>query len=55
LISARIRGSEIKLAYLGPRVRQVLATAKVDRLFEVYDSADDAIKSFDSRPEAAAG
>jgi anti-sigma B factor antagonist len=55
LISARNRGSEIKLAAVGPRVRHVLATAKVDRLFEVYDSADDAIKSFHSRPEAAAG
>jgi hypothetical protein len=33
----------------------VLTTAKVERLFEVYDSADDAIKSFRSRPEAAAG
>ena len=55
LISARNRGAEIKLAALGPRVRHVLATAKVDRLFEVYDSADDAIKSFHSRPEAAAG
>jgi anti-sigma B factor antagonist len=55
LISARNRGAEIKLAALGHRVRHVLTIAKVDRLFEVYDSADDATKSFRSRPEAAAG
>jgi anti-sigma B factor antagonist len=55
LVSARNRGAAIKLAALGQRVRHVLTTAKVDRLFELYDSADDAIKSFRSRPEAAAG
>jgi anti-sigma B factor antagonist len=55
LISARNRGAEIKLAALGHTVRHVLTTAKVDRLFEVYDSADDAIKSFRSHPEPAAG
>ena len=55
LISARNRGAEIKLAGLGPRVRHVLATAKVDRLFETYDSVDLAIKSFYAHPEAAAG
>jgi anti-sigma B factor antagonist len=55
LISARHGGAEIKLAALGPRVRQVLATARVDQLFELYDTADDAIKSFPPYPEAAAG
>jgi anti-sigma B factor antagonist len=55
LISARNRGAEIKLAALGYRVGHVLRTAKVDGLFEIYESAADAIKSFHSRPEAAAG
>jgi anti-sigma B factor antagonist len=55
LISARHRGAEIKLAALGPKARQVLTTTKVDRLFEVYDSADQAIKSFHPHPESAAG
>ena len=55
LISARHHGGEIKLAALGPRARQSLTTARVDRLFEVYDSADEAIRSFHAHPEAAAG
>ena len=54
LISARHRGAEIKLAALGPKVRQVMTTAAVDRLFEVYNAADDAIKSFHPHPGAAA-
>jgi anti-anti-sigma regulatory factor len=54
-ISARNRGAEIKLAALTPRVRQILDTAKVDDLFEIYGSADEAIKSFHPHPEAAAG
>jgi anti-anti-sigma factor len=55
LISARHRGAAIKLAALGPKARQVLTTAKVDRLFEVYGSADEAVKSFRANREAAAG
>ena len=54
-ISARNRGAEIKLAALGPKVQTVLATARVDKLFKVYDSVDEAIKSFRFHPEAAAG
>ena len=54
-ISARHRGAEIKLAALRPKAREVLTTAGVDRLFEAYDSADEAIKSFHTHPEAAAG
>jgi len=55
LISARHRGAQIKLAALGPKARHVLSIARVDRLFEVYDSSDEAIKSFHPHPEAAAG
>jgi anti-sigma B factor antagonist len=54
-ISARHRGAEIKFAALSPKARQVLTTTKVDRLFEVYDSTEEAIKSFHPHPEAAAG
>ena len=53
LISARHRGAEIKIAALGRKARQVLMTAKVDRLFAVYDSADEATKSFHTDSEAA--
>ena len=55
LISARHRGAEIKLAGLRRKARKVLMTARVDQLFEVYDSADAAITSFHAHPEAAAG
>src|SRR5215467_417202 len=55
LISACNRGAEIKLAALGHRARQVLITARVDGLFEIFDAADEAIRSFPPHPEAAAG
>ena|SRR5215472_7077211 len=54
LISARHRGAQIKLAALGPKARQVLTTTKMDRLFELYRSADEAVQSFRT-PKAAAG
>jgi len=54
-ISARHRGAEIKFAALSPVAGRVLRTTHVDSLFEVYDSNEDAIKSFRPRPEAAAG
>jgi anti-sigma B factor antagonist len=54
-ISARHRGAEIKLAALGPRAHELLATTNVEQLFEVYGSADEAVRSFHSHPEAAAG
>jgi anti-sigma B factor antagonist len=54
-ISARNRGAEIKFAALSPQAQRVLTSTKVDRLFEVYDSTEAAIKSFHLHPEAAAG
>ena len=55
-ISARHHGATIKLATLGPKARQLLTTAKVDQLFELYDSADEAVRSFHAHhPETAAG
>jgi anti-sigma B factor antagonist len=54
-ISARHRGAEIKFAALSPRALRVLTSTNVDQLFEVYDSAEEAIRSFRPHPEAAAG
>jgi len=54
-ISARHHRAEIKLAALGSRAQRMLTTANVDQVFEVYDSADEAIKSFRPDPEAATG
>jgi anti-sigma B factor antagonist len=54
-ISARHRGAEIKFAALSPVARRVLRMTNVDRLFEVYDSNEDAAKSFRPHPEAATG
>jgi anti-sigma B factor antagonist len=53
-ISARNRGAEIKFAALSPKARRLLTITKVDRLFEVYDSAEEAVRSFPPHPEAAA-
>ena len=54
-ISARNRGAEIKFAALSPEAHRVMTTTHVDRLFEVYDSTEEAIKAFHPHPEAAAG
>jgi anti-sigma B factor antagonist len=54
-ISARHRGAQIKFAALSPGAKQVLKTTHVDRLFEVYDTNEEAIKSFQPHPEAATG
>jgi anti-sigma B factor antagonist len=54
-ISARHHGAEIKFTALSPIARRVLTTTKVDRLFEIYDSAEEAIRSFHLHPETAAG
>ena len=54
-ISARHHGAEIKFVALPAKVREVLTTTKVDRLFEVYGSVEEAIASFHPPPEAAAG
>jgi anti-sigma B factor antagonist len=54
-ISARHRGAEIKFADLSPRARQVLTNTNVERLFRIYDSTDEAVKSFQTAPEAATG
>jgi anti-sigma B factor antagonist len=54
-IAARDRGTEIKFAGLSTNVRRAMKTTNVNRLFEVYDTPEEAIKSFHSHLEAAAG
>ena len=54
-ISARHRGAQIKFAALSPIARQVLTNTHVDQLFEIYDSTEDAVNSFQSPPRAATG
>ena len=52
-ISARNRHAEIKFAAIPPSVRRVLTITRVHQLFEIYDSTEEAVKAFHSRPEAA--
>ena len=54
-ISARHRGAEIKFAGLSPTARRVLTNTHVDQLFEIYDSTEEAVNSFQSQPRAATG
>jgi len=54
-ISAHNCNAEIKVAALPPGVQRVLTMTKLDHLFEVYDSTQDAVKAFHPHPEAAAG
>ncbi len=54
-ISARNRGAVIKLAAVSPSAAQVLRLAKVPGLFQIYESDEEAIESFYSRPRAAGG
>jgi anti-sigma B factor antagonist len=54
-ISARNRGAQIKLAALSPEAQRVLRITNVDRIFQVYGSTEEAIRSFHPHPEAAAG
>ena len=53
-ISARHQGAEIKFAALSLHARRLFTTTKADRIFEVYNSAEEAVKSFRPHPEAAA-
>ena len=54
-ISARNRGAQIKFAALSPEAQRVLRITNVDRIFQVYGSTEEAIRSFHPQPEAAAG
>ena len=47
LTSARSRGGDLKLLQPSPRVGDILEITQADRLFEIFDSEDRAIQSFD--------
>jgi anti-sigma B factor antagonist len=53
-ISARHHRAQIKFAAPSPAARRVLKTTRIDDLFEIYDSTDDALRSFDLPPNIAA-
>ncbi len=44
------RDGDVKLAAVAPGSAVILELMKVDRLFEVFDSADEAVRSFHSFP-----
>ena len=53
-ISARNRRAEIKFAALPLGVRRVLTITKVDQIFEIYGSLEEAVKAFvRSQPKVA--
>ncbi|SRR6266542_2427059 len=51
-VSVHRRGGTIKLLHLGPRVRRVLEITKLTGVFEIFESEDEAVRSF-SRPDKA--
>ena len=53
-ISARHHGAKIKFAAPSPAAQKALKTTRVDGLFEIYDSTDEALKSFRLPPNIAA-
>jgi anti-sigma B factor antagonist len=56
LISAQKAGGDIKLANLKPRLVDVLGVTKLMTVFETFDRAEDAVRSFDpGAGEAKAG
>ena len=40
------RNGDLKLASLSPQLAVILEMTRVDRLFEIFDSCDDAVESF---------
>jgi anti-anti-sigma factor len=44
------RDGDVKLAAVGPGSAVILELMKVDRLFEVFDTADEAVQSFHALP-----
>jgi anti-anti-sigma factor len=52
-LSARSAGGGIKLADLGSRVNRALQVTKLVKVFEVFDTAEDAIASFNKAASAS--
>ena len=44
--AARERGGDLKLTALSPDLRTVLELTRLDRVFEIHDSVDAAVRSF---------
>ena len=54
LVSVRNKGGDLKLLHLSPRSHRVFEICKLERVFEAFDSEEDAVASF-SRGGAAGG
>jgi anti-sigma B factor antagonist len=53
LEQAMKRDGDLKLAAVSPSSAVILELMRVDRLFEVFETADEAVRSFQSHPSAA--
>ncbi len=53
LEQAMKRDGDLKLAAISPSSAVILELMRVDRLFEVFETADEAVRSFQSHPSAA--
>lgn len=51
-VAATRRGGSLKLLYLTPPIRKILAVTRLLTIFEVYDSEADAVASFGSSAPA---
>ena len=49
------RGGMLKLANVGPHLARLLETTKLDCVFEIYATVDEAIRSFSTQALPAAG
>ncbi len=49
------RGGMFKLANVGPHLTRLLETTKLNTVFEVYETVDEAIKSFGTQESPDAG
>ncbi|HEV2177669.1 MAG TPA: STAS domain-containing protein [Terriglobia bacterium] len=52
--SAQRAGGELKLLRLTKLVRSLMQITRLSTVFEIYDSVDDAVRSFDRKKPAAA-
>ncbi len=51
-ISARNRSGKLKLAELSPKCREVLHVTRIEKVFEIYETEEQAVASF--HPDRAA-
>lgn len=43
---SRDKGGQLRLASINPHIHEVFAITKLDQMFHIYDTADEALKSF---------